>query len=104
MRPSRFPRNGTRACRIAKRCACRIRAGRVGGVCASAERVSRVPRVMRPARKTRPKSSGRTGDPRAPGTKRLLPPEDREDREERVRRSIDKVLTEHSDLMAKLAK
>ncbi len=59
---------------------------------------------MRPARKTRPKSSGRTGDPRAPGTKRLLPPEDREDRRKRVRRSIDKVLTEHSDLMAKLAK
>jgi len=58
---------------------------------------------MRPARKARPKSSGRTGAPRAPGTKRL-PPEDREDRRKRVRRSIDKVLTEHSHLMAKLAK
>jgi hypothetical protein len=58
---------------------------------------------MRSARKALSKPSRRADDGRTPEPERVRP-EKPGDRRERVRRSIDKVLTEHSDLMAKLAK
>jgi hypothetical protein len=65
--------------------------------------VNRVSEVMRSPRNLPSKRTRSADDRRSPSSERVHPERSGE-RRERVRKSIDKVLTEHSDLMAKLAK